>query len=152
MGILKKVISVMAAAAITVSMAADVNADANSSRSDEVGVSYEELQILFPYLNLDETWKARVNNVDDNKNASSHDIINTYQAEYDNGKCWVNIFGNGSYEVYGYEKNIDEIMPLDIGYNKNGTTYTSYYKSGISGFSYDYSVSNASSTSVLLLH
>ena len=163
---LKRTINKILALAMVITVMSSISANAfvkedkiseAYDRKTEVGVSYEKLEELFPELNLKKNWRVgnRKLSLKNTKITDSEKAIEeVHNASYDGGECWVEVFQDGTYDVYGYEATDDATDNLNTslasamgtGYTQNGSTYTSYYRSATCGFQYKYSVSTSSKT------
>lgn len=129
--------------------------------NDEEGdiMPFAQLQNLFPDLSLREDGYVNgyIKEVQPFSDVINSEPIETYTKEYDSGQCWLDIFEDGSYEVYGFEKCDDResgVMPLDeVGYEISGT-YRSYWKNIVypCSFSYTYTLYTALGTNYSQFH
>lgn len=119
-------------------------------------ISFETLQALFPDVSLNKNGY-----VDDYNNNSAtfftqkaadflSNPVETHTAEYNGGICNLNVYANGAYGAYGFEKISSDVTPYDAGYNITGSTYRAYYTMMASqGFSYTFTVSSGSGYSTI---
>ena len=125
-------------------------AEDTRNTSEEAIMSFETLQGLFPDIPLSDGYNQEI------APASAQDMdeifsapVESYSVDYNGGICTLNIYSNGAYGTYGYEK-VEEINPLSEGYeSQGGTKYRSYYTMmGPQGFSYTYNVSGATYSTI----
>lgn len=146
---------------LSLSICPSVFAQTNLTQEEET-MPIEQLQELFPYIALgddgyvenyesDSEYINSISECNDTEELLSVDSV--YEAEYEDGKCWLNIYTDGSYSAYGYEKEDDDsesmISPLSTGYssasNSYYKTYWRYYMATYN-MSYKYKFTTSSST------
>lgn len=125
--------------------AADIS---NSDIEDTNVISFEEIQKLFPDIPLREDGfvadfeSERISAYSADEKALSEILsqpVESYDAEYNGGICTLNIYDNGMYGVAGYEK-LDSKVARNPGAEVYGSKYRSYYKYGLIGFYYTYTI------------
>ena len=102
----------------------------------------EQLEEIAPMLDLN--YEVPKTSISENR------FVKEYIIAYDNGMCYIDLYDNNSFEVYGSEALTDytgnHISPKSTGYSSTGSGYKSFYRSATYGFSYTYKVSTNSST------
>lgn len=101
----KKIFSFLLIFILTLSVSVTVNANDYSVNSENTGeISYSKLKELFPDIPLKENGYIEGSDSRFDKKTFSDSIpqvIETYNANYENGECWLNIYDNGTYGAYG---------------------------------------------------
>lgn len=135
--------------------AADVT---ETNDSNEI-MPYSKLKTLFPDVPLREDGYVEGYNSDlqlfsalDEEEFFANPV-ETHEADYDEGKCTLSIYQDGSYGVCGYEKIGDVPTTRNVGWTISGSTYRSYYRYlGAMGFYYDYTIYTALGTNLSQIH
>lgn len=144
--------TMLALTTLSTSFAAEYTGNA----SEEDIMSFDTLQGLFPNIPL------REDGFVDGYNqgialATAQELeeifsepIESYSADYNGGTCTLDIYSNGQYGVYGFEK-VEEISPMSVpGYEgMGGTKYKTYYNMfPLHGFSYTYNVTGSTYSTI----
>lgn len=131
------------------------------ARNELSPISVDELRVLFPdlhftddgyiveYINDSTSLKT---NEESNNGYEQNEIIEQYSSEYNNGKCWLNVHSDGSYEMYGYEEIVDDSAANPNGSgssNVSGKKYKTYWTNicMTAGYYYTYTLETVSGTS-----
>lgn len=132
------------------SYAAEKDSIVTAVIKEEEVLSIAEVKDIFPEANLEEVIPVNQTGI---LNGEVY-IVGTFETEKNGGECFLNVYNDGSAEMYGYEMVEDgsEIQPLDSGYTVSNAKYTSYYRSAIYGFSYSYTLYNALGTNYSQFH
>ncbi|GAA0799282.1 hypothetical protein GCM10008910_25290 [Faecalicatena orotica] len=154
----KKIFSSVLVFILAFSISITVNASDFSINCDNnVGISYSKLKELFPDIPIKENGFVEGYKDKSGKRTFSENtpqVMETYSAEYETGECWLNIYDNGSYGAYGYEKTgeMSLAVGLGAGYEVLASSYRSYYSSGAAAFGYTYTLYTALGTNYSQIH